>query len=255
MEKKFYFLLSLLFTCVVVLKHFQYGEFWSHEKMKNLHWTNNYTETGNIKIPALNNYLVASEKIETKNNPLLPENFENNSHSETRSSKTFKKEKLKISFLSANDSLVNYFHFAYSSLEERVFLSPLQMLSYSFHEFNEKTFLHFKYVRILSFVGLSNYVKPSENSGEKYNKSFPLGYLGDLWRNGGWYCIFGYSFMLGIILVIIDRCTCSEIFIASKILALAGIISLFYSNALSASSLSLLIPGFLLSLPNISTKK
>lgn len=256
-HKKFWIFSFLLLSNVVILKHFQYGEFWTHDKMANLDWKVVHFGSRGIKTPIDRRTLTSEKDSRTGSVPLEKVNVissgifssvekQSNNGSEKSLSPVFTTQLLK--------SVLRYYRFATSSLTERVFLSPLQMLSYSFHEFNQGNFLNFKYIRVLSFVGLTNYVKPSQVDDQKYNKSFPLGYLGDLWRNGGWISIIIYSFCLGIILLVIDRGEWNNSFISPKIIGLVGTISLFYSNAFSGTSICLLAASFLLSIPFISVK-
>jgi len=256
-HKKFWILSLLLLSNVVILKHFQYGEFWSQEKMENLDWKVVHFGGKDVKTPIDRRALGSVKKCLTSSAPIKKVNVISNETSSSvsqqcgnSSEKIYPRSLVAIIY----ESAFRYYRFSTSSLTERIFLSPLQMLSYSFHEFNEKNFLHFKYIRVLSFVGLTKYVKPSQVDDQKYNKSFPLGFLGDLWRNGGWSCIIIYSFCLGIILLVIDRGGCNMSFISPRIIGLVGTISLFYSNAFSGTSICLLAASFLLSIPFISVK-
>lgn len=256
-NKKFWALLLLLLANVVILKHFQYGEFWSHEKMRNLDWHVVHLGEKNIKSPIDRRIPSSGDEFRINSLPTEKGNVISNgicsSYATIRASSS-EKNNTSSSTKISNKPVFRYYCFAVSSLMERIFLSPLQMLSYSFHEFNDKNFLNFQYIRILSYVGLTKFVKPTQLDDKKYNKSFPLGYIGDLWRNGGWSYIIIYSFCLGIIMSVIDRWGCCNSFISPKILGLVGTISLFYSNAFSATSICLIAASFLLSIICISAK-
>jgi len=251
-NKAFWILLFLFLSNVVILKHFQYGEFWSHEKMRNIDWQVVHIGKKDIKSPIDRGILRFENKVKTQESPI--EKTHIRSHAAISDSSSAENHTPSLGAIS-DKPVFRYYCFAVSSLMERIFLSPLQMLSYSFHEFNEQNFLKFQYIRILGYFGLTNFVKPTELDDRKYNKSFPLGYLGDLWRNGGWSFIMIYSFCLGIILSVIDRWGCCSSFMSPKILGLVGIISLFYSNAFSATSISLIAASFLLSITCVKAKK
>lgn len=132
---------------------------------------------------------------------------------------------------------------AYAGLSviERLVLSPVAMAVYAFDTYNQTNFQHWSSTRVLSIVGIGRYVDPLETpTATKHHDAFPVTFIGDLWRQGGYLYVPLYAVLLGLLMQWMDRTIFANGALVWRPFALVGLIYLFYGNAFNATSLVLI---------------
>ncbi len=80
-------------------------------------------------------------------------------------------------------------------------------------------------------------MNPLEKGTQKYHDAFPVTFVGDLWRNGGFRYFPVYAVLLGAVLFFLDRRTlATSTPVSLRVLALFGVLYLFYGNAFNPTS-------------------
>jgi hypothetical protein len=204
-------IVGIIFS-VVLLKHIQYGEIWSNEHMNNINWNKVYYN-GETKIIAKSSHIISSQE----------------SHPTKQGGE--------------------YVLHSIVSIVGRVFISPIQMINYAMESYNDTNFLHWNSTRFLSLFGISKNISSLEIGYKKYNDSFPVTFIGDLWRNGGYKYVYAYGIMLGLSYALVDYFLFTLASALSlRIISLLGSTILFYGNALSSSMITMVFGSLFLSI-------
>jgi hypothetical protein len=123
------------------------------------------------------------------------------------------------------------------------------MINYAMESYNDTNFLHWNSTRFLSLFGISKNISSLEIGYKKYNDSFPVTFIGDLWRNGGYKYVYAYGTMLGLSYALVDYFLFTLASALSlRIISLLGSTILFYGNALSSSMITMVFGSLFLSI-------
>ncbi len=231
-------IVGIIFS-VVLLKHIQYGEIWSNEHMNNIKWNKVYYN-GETKIIAKSSHIISSQE----SNPTKPSQ---ESHPTKPSQESHPTKPSQESHLTKQGG--EYVLHSIVSIVGRVFISPIQMINYAMESYNDTNFLHWNSTRFLSLFGISKNISSLEIGYKKYNDSFPVTFIGDLWRNGGYKYVYAYGIMLGLSYALVDYFLFTLASALSlRIISLLGSTILFYGNALSSSMITMVFGSLFLSI-------
>ena len=218
LKNKYVYLNALAIIAVVVLfKNIQYGEIRGLQFSPNSDIVRSLTQESEQDKPAAD-----QEQAAPRSKPAL------------------------VATKPAGPGSFDYICYVTSSMIERILLSPMAMTLYAVRSYDESNFQHWSTTRLLSFIGLARFIDPFEKGTQKYHDAFPVTFIGDLWRNGGFQYIPYYAVFLALVLFLVDR----RIMTASgmlqlQVLSLFGVLYLFYGNAFNATSW-LMISGSLI---------
>jgi hypothetical protein len=126
-----------------------------------------------------------------------------------------------------------WYVFYYRIIQDAAFMSSL-----AFQDFSDPVlFLHGKSMRIVSLLGLD------------YTPAYPAGFVGDLWRNFGWFGVILGTIFIGFIyqLIQIKLFTRKSIpTLSIYIIVLVGSVWIIFGNVLGTISVSIFVLSILL---------